>query len=293
MIEGNPVGSYSAKKGGHCWRPNEGGAAGTINYRETCWKDCQCYSTRGGAKCKNSKCCYPRKTGETCSTDCDTPCANLLEKCKDGTCKSIYCHPTGSRVLTPDGDKQVQDVNVGDMVRGANGFEPVMLISHANNNIVAEYYAFDTASGRTLYISPGHYLYSNGNMVLPKDVRIGDELSTVDGSSVAPSTVSRVRTVAKTGAWHFYTASETLYVDGVLTSVLTNVETHSEWLMQSSRVTVGLLYNLAQMLGMTEHCKVSPAARAEYSSLRQHKCEPVAAVLYMASRELLGVLTSV
>jgi hypothetical protein len=130
-------------------------------------------------------------------------------------------------------------LRIGDRVESDHGiFEPLIAFSHRDAGSVGEYFQF-VAGNHTLEIADGHYLYANGNkLIQPRDVRVGDVLST-------GNTVSSLGKVKKLGVFHLHTYSGTLVVNGVKTSC--NTETFGFGVDVQDYATTPIMYALYKM----------------------------------------------
>ena len=133
------------------------------------------------------------------------------------------CHPAESivRVQHPcDAGtcmsyRRMDQLKIGDMVESTpDVFEPIIAFSRRDSDSSANYYEFIADNRTTLHISKGHYLYVNKKLTLPKDVRLGDIVSTGE-------TITDIRSVKKQGSFHPHTWSTKLVVNGVQTSTNT------------------------------------------------------------------------
>ena len=128
------------------------------------------------------------------------------------------CHPADSvvRVQHPCdagmcvSPRRMDELKIGDLAEYDYGkFEPIIAFAH-KTNAMNHYFRF-IGGNNTLEISSKHYLYANGQEILPSNIKIGDTLS--DGTQV-----SRIEHVYKKGAYHPHTASWTLIVNNLKTS---------------------------------------------------------------------------
>jgi len=128
------------------------------------------------------------------------------------------CHPADSvvRVQHPCdagmcvSPRRMDELKIGDLAEYDYGkFEPIIAFAHKTNAM--NHYFRLIGGSNTLDISPKHYLYANGQEILPSNIKVGDTLS--DGTQV-----SRIEHVYKKGAYHPHTASWTLIVNNLKTS---------------------------------------------------------------------------
>ena len=59
----------------------------------------------------------------------------------------------------------------------------VYMFSHKLSAVRAEFVSIATLGGRSLLLTPNHYLYVNGKMAVAAVVKAGDELTTGTGAS--------------------------------------------------------------------------------------------------------------
>ena len=148
------------------------------------------------------------------------------------------CHPSDSIVNVKRSwggivAVTMANLKIGDVVESKHGtYEPIIAFSHRFYKQTAEYFRI-SAGNHTLDISDGHYMYLHDKetLVQPRDVQIGDRLSTGE-------IVSSIQKVRKIGLIHPHTWSSTLVVNGVQTS--TNTE-YIDLVVQDF-VTVPLMY---------------------------------------------------
>lgn len=163
-----------------------------------------------------------------------------------GTCLAKKsCHPSDSIVNVKRSwggivAVTMANLKIGDVVESKHGtYEPIIAFSHRDYKHTAEFFQI-SAGNHTLDISDGHYMYLHDKetLVQPRDVQIGDRLSTGE-------IVSSIQKVRKIGLIHPHTWSSTLVVNGVQTS--TNTE-YIDLVVQDF-VTTPLMY-LAYLLRM-------------------------------------------
>lgn len=148
------------------------------------------------------------------------------------------CHPSDSIVNVKRSwggivAVTMANLKIGDVVESKHGtYEPIIAFGHRDYKHTAEFFQI-SAGNHTLDISDGHYMYLHDKetLVQPRDVQIGDRLSTGE-------IVSSIQKVGKFGLIHPHTWSSTLVVNGVQTS--TNTE-YIDLVVQDF-VTVPLMY---------------------------------------------------
>lgn len=129
------------------------------------------------------------------------------------------CFPASATVELEDGSiKRMDEIELGDRVKvGANEFSPVFMFTHKTRAVDYSFVHLTIASGASLSLTKGHYLYVNGQLAAAKTVLVGDSLKTESGSS----TVSSVSTVSGTGLYNPQTVKGDIIVDGVVASTYT------------------------------------------------------------------------
>lgn len=75
-------------------------------------------------------------------------------------------------------------LDVGDVVLvSGNKFSSVFMFTHKLGVQKATFIQLSTESNRKVTLSPGHFLEVNGKMIATSSVRVGDYLSTHDGTA--------------------------------------------------------------------------------------------------------------
>eukprot|EP00168_Porphyra_purpurea_P015480 TRINITY_DN477_c0_g1_i1.p3 TRINITY_DN477_c0_g1~~TRINITY_DN477_c0_g1_i1.p3 ORF type:complete len:159 (-),score=58.45 TRINITY_DN477_c0_g1_i1:551-958(-) len=107
------------------------------------------------------------------------------------------CFPADAVVATPAGLVRVDALAIGDTVTAAGGgTTTVFLFTHAAPPSPAEVWAYvrlTTASGRSLTVTPSHYIYANGRRVPAGAVGVGDSLDGAEGACHPVTAVRRLR----------------------------------------------------------------------------------------------------
>lgn len=130
------------------------------------------------------------------------------------------CFPEGATVELEDGSsKSMRHLVAGDRVKiGADSFSDVFMFTHKLPDLVSPFVRLETASGKSISLSPGHYLYAGGSLVAADAVQMGDELTLADGSQ---SRVVSIVEEHKRGLYNPQTLHGDIVVDGVVTSTYT------------------------------------------------------------------------
>jgi hypothetical protein len=188
--------------------------------------------------------CQGTVPGYVCCSGSLPICAQSCDE--DGDCEpycepSLSCFPGDATVVMEDGGtKRVADVRIGDRVQvahadGSVGFEDVYLLTHKDAAITRTYVRLTLDSGRSLVLSPRHFIPLAGNgstlwddrvVVGANEVRIGDRVWYVaDDGSRQIARVSATTAEAAVGAFNPLTMQGTIVVDGVVASA------HSDWFL--------------------------------------------------------------
>ena len=107
----------------------------------------------------------------------------------------------------------MDELQVGDQIRTASGFEPVIGFTHQDASVAGDYLVLTTRS-TTVKISPAHHLFVNGVEADPATVNVSDVLSTTHG----PEPVLTISESTEYGAYHLLTPSGTYFVDNVVST---------------------------------------------------------------------------
>lgn len=126
------------------------------------------------------------------------------------------CFPSSGIVMLANGSKvMMKELNVGDNIYVGRGTSsPVFLFTHKQPNIMWSFIRLHTESGYVVTLTPGHYLFVNGELAAAVSVTVGDYLETENG-------ISKVRCVENVwlrGLYAPHTLHGDLLVDGVLVS---------------------------------------------------------------------------
>jgi hypothetical protein len=165
--------------------------------------------------------------------------------CKEG------CFPADAAVeVRGRGTVRMADLAYGDKVlavdlaTGRRVFREVYLFGHRDQDAIATYVAIQTQSGRTLRLTPQHYIpvcvsgctlsaLASGQLVTEaryaSQVKAGDVVLVADQASgaVQPSAVVSTWVTADSGLFNPFVRGANLVVDGVVASP------HSDWLLDS------------------------------------------------------------
>lgn len=122
------------------------------------------------------------------------------------------CFPGDALVTCKNGVKQMRHIQLYDeCIDGDGEYSQIYMISHADDQIVNDYFEIKTDNNHVLYISKGHFMIANDNHVRSENVKIGDTLITGKSRSI----VRQINTVKKRGAFNPITESGSLMVNNV------------------------------------------------------------------------------
>eukprot|EP00929_Paragymnodinium_shiwhaense_P104543 TRINITY_DN69085_c0_g1_i1.p1 TRINITY_DN69085_c0_g1~~TRINITY_DN69085_c0_g1_i1.p1 ORF type:complete len:457 (+),score=47.07 TRINITY_DN69085_c0_g1_i1:92-1372(+) len=138
----------------------------------------------------------------------------------EGGVDSSSCFPGSARLTTPEGSKGLGTMSVGDVVLvksadGAQRYEKIPFLHSTGAHDEQDHVAIEHSHG-TMRVSSSHLLLkAAGGEVAAKQVQVGQELQTLQGTS----TVLAVSTsVEQAGMFAPLTSSGTVVVDGVVAS---------------------------------------------------------------------------
>lgn len=132
------------------------------------------------------------------------------------------CFPGDATVELDDGRHiPMALLVVGDRVRvSATLFSPVFLFTHKLADGAHSFVRLSTASGSSLRMTPGHYVYANGRLTAAAAVRVGDRLER-HGLRRGCDVVTAKDRVVGTGLYNPQTLHGDIVVDGVRASTYT------------------------------------------------------------------------
>lgn len=167
----------------------------------------------------------------------------IPEETDDGSA----CFPADAVVDANDGNyKKMKELRIGDKVAdGKGGLTDVIFFTHRERNSRNAFLKFTTLSGKTLTVSPGHYVYTNGGILrAASSLKIGEGLDLVGDVSSPITFIEDVRAI---GLYNPQTTSGTLVVDGFKVSTYTTA-IHPDLAHRLLMAPVRLLYRLSQPL---------------------------------------------
>jgi hypothetical protein len=130
------------------------------------------------------------------------------------------CFPADATVELQDGSVvRIDAVAIGDMVKvGAGEFSRVFMFTHKMADSANTFVALETASGASLSLTKGHYIYADGALVAASEVTVGSELTLGNGQV---SAVVAVGSTGGVGLFNPQTVNGNIVVNGVLASTYT------------------------------------------------------------------------
>jgi hypothetical protein len=150
-----------------------------------------------------------------------------------------HCHPASTTVELADGRfVRMDEVQVGDKVRGPSGFEPILGFLHADPKALGTYVRLTTGNKHAISIAPRHFVFINDKATDPSDAAINDLVDTPSG----PEPITRIEIVDLRGAFHPFVKGGAYYADGVLASDFVAVGPSFVW--ELGRYYVELRYEL-------------------------------------------------
>jgi desert hedgehog protein len=188
--------------------------------------------------------CQGTMPGYVCCGGSQPVCAQSCDE--DGDCEpycmpSLSCFPGDATVVMEGGGtRRIAEVRIGDRVQvahadGSLGFEDVYLLTHQDAATTRTYIRLTLDSGRSLVLSPRHFIPRAGDgstrwddrvVVGADEVRSGDRVWYVaDDGSRQLARVGATAAEAATGAFNPLTMQGTIIVDGVVASA------HSDWFL--------------------------------------------------------------
>jgi hypothetical protein len=192
--------------------------------------------TKAAAPCSAPNCCLEvRINGTTmnsvaCSKSCcisldengnQVPSQSCSLKSSAPIATKSSCFPAHATVELESGLRlRMDELRVGHRVRVAKDtFSDVFLFTHKLERATAGFVFILTASGHSLSLTPGHYIYANGATLVPAaSVQVGDELTLASG---ALSPVVSISEVVHAGVYNPQTLHGDIVIDGIVASTYT------------------------------------------------------------------------
>lgn len=157
-------------------------------------------------------------SGSCCSMYMDTY-GSLYGDCGDAVCSGGGCFPATAEVELATSEKVSMDqLKVGDKVLVGEGeYSEVYFFTTELASTTTSFVNINTATTE-LSLTPGHYLYVNGELTMAGRVMVGDVVTLADGSD---SKVTGVSSKWGPGLYNPHTMDGDIIVDGVKTSTYT------------------------------------------------------------------------
>lgn len=130
------------------------------------------------------------------------------------------CFPASATATLKSGlPVRMEELRVGDVVHtGSGGFSTIFLFTHAEQAITTYFLNLTTASGHSLTLSGGHFLYIGGTPAAANSARVGDKLTLWNGTQSAVVSISRSEHV---GLYNPQTLSGDVCINGIQASTFT------------------------------------------------------------------------
>jgi hypothetical protein len=114
--------------------------------------------------------------------------------------------------------KTMGELSLGDMVHVGNGvFSEVFLFTHQLSEVRAQFVQLTTATAQ-LALTPGHFLYVNGQLKQARSVKVGDAVTLGDGATDAVLSTSFTWAA---GLYNPHTKAGDIVVNGIKASCYT------------------------------------------------------------------------
>lgn len=135
----------------------------------------------------------------------------------DGDDDEPACFPGDATVRLENGrHKRMDKLEIGDRVQTSkNSYSDVFMFTHKLRDGEYKFIEVDTASGASIRLTGGHYLYLNGRLAAASTAKVGDAVSLASGET---SHITQVKSVKGTGLYNPQTIHGDIVVDGVTSS---------------------------------------------------------------------------
>jgi Hint module len=149
----------------------------------------------------------------------DTPSGGKTGK-KNNSNDGSACFPASATVQVKDGSIVRMDaLKIGDLVKvSPTDFSAVFMFTHKIAEGLNPFVSITTASGTSVTLSAGHFIYANSALVPASSVAVGDSLETLTSFADRVVSVSQVQQV---GLYNPQTVHGDVIVDGVRSSTYT------------------------------------------------------------------------
>lgn len=128
--------------------------------------------------------------------------------------------PSDATVELQDGSVvSMSSVAIGDVVKvGPNRYSKVFMFTHKSAVTTNHFLTLRTASGASLALTAGHYIYADGSLVAASSVKIGYSVTLGNG---AMDTVVSIGSMTGTGLYNPQTINGDIVVNGIVSSTYT------------------------------------------------------------------------
>jgi hypothetical protein len=156
---------------------------------------------------------------------------------KQGNLQVPLCFPASATAIlndgTPSGKRvSMSDLKIGDEVLtidsvGKAAYSPIFLWGHRTAAAEGEFCKLTTASGQSVMMTAGHYLYVSESSEAPITAattvsaglaKVGEYAWTVEGSTATASRIVAIEKVVDTGLYTPITLTGSIVVDGIYAS---------------------------------------------------------------------------
>lgn len=130
------------------------------------------------------------------------------------------CFPSDATVELENGSViKMAELSIGDSVKvGVNQFSKVFMFTHKTFEGMRKFVTVETASGVSLSLTSGHYLYVDGKLVAASTVKAGSTVTLGNGSS---DKIVRVGVKTAAGLFNPQTENGNIVVNGIVSSTYT------------------------------------------------------------------------
>lgn len=158
-------------------------------------------------------------SGSTITSATSTTSTTSSSSSSDDDGDSV-CFPADATVELENGATvRMSSLSIGDVVKvGVNKYSRVFMFTHKMAESVHKFVTLKTASGVSLSLTKGHYLYVNDVLAAASTVAVGDSLTLASGEKAS---VVAVEASTRTGLFNPQTVDGDIVVDGVLSSTYT------------------------------------------------------------------------
>jgi Hint module len=184
-----------------------------------CSKTC-CFGTDENGNGISVNSCLSSSSGSNSTSTSPGASPAAASGTKAGS-KSSSCFPSHATVELESGARlRMDELRVGDRVRvSKDAFSDVFLFTHKVERAAARFVVIHMASGHTVSMTSGHYIYANDATLVPAaSVQVGDELTLASGAHSAVVSVSHA---VHAGVYNPQTLHGDIVVDGIVTSTYT------------------------------------------------------------------------